>query len=92
MKFTLKTKIELVIAFLIIAAIPAVIIYNHNANRIYLYEANNRYTKEPAEIGSDDSYNIGDTVIVDETNFIDMNDVMGTQYIITKDNGSIFKK
>lgn len=93
MKLQRKTKIELAIAFLILAAIPATVVYcNYASHTIHLYEANNRYTGEPAEIGSKDSYDIGDTVIVDETNFVDMNNMMGVQHIITKDNGSIQTK
>lgn len=54
-----------------------------------LYEAVNRYTGKVTTIGSVDEYAAGDTVIVDETNFVDMTDENGTQYIIIKNVGSV---
>lgn len=39
---------------------------------------------DTVEIGSEDPYMIGDTVLVDETNFVDMDDKDGTPYVIFK--------
>lgn len=95
-KFTLKTKIELAIAGLIISLIPFTIWLNRPVN--HLYEAKMANTTcygcnaETYEIGSKEAYNVGDSVIVDETMFVDMTDTYGRIYVITKDNGTIETK
>lgn len=79
-------KILLIIAVIALASCRNV---NH------LYEAKMANTTcygcnaETYEIGSHERWNVGDSVIVDETNFIDMDDVNGRIYVITKDNGTI---
>lgn len=95
---TTKTKIELIAGYFILALIPLTLLLNSCNGSIHLYEAQMADTAcygcnaEIHEIGSDDRYNIGDSVIVDETNFVDMKDDNGTIYVITKDNGTISKK
>lgn len=89
-----KTKIELTVGYAILALIAVTIALS--CNRVnHLYEAKMADTAcygcnaETYEIGAHERWNVGDSVIVDETNFVDMDDVSGRIYVITKDNGTV---
>jgi hypothetical protein len=76
---------------LLLAGIATAMMLTACKRSVTLYSAANRYTGKVIEIGGRTwlNYGAGDTVIVDETNFIDMDDENGTQYIIVKATGTI---